>query len=179
MIGALLLAAGVSAGQARNIIGGHSSSAQPHGSSANAAATSQTATAATEAAAQAAQAAVQARRAQDSLVRSSVAFQSIAAAQAAAHQAAINNAAIFIKSTDGTKTDGLGAGLLDPAGGVPGDDDSRRADRRPSAATVKRTSLSNGGTIALPKGTKGTDQVVLSGAGSVSGGTVNRDGPAA
>ena len=169
--GALLFAWSVTA-DARNLIGGRSTAAPPPGSSASPAAASQTATAATDAAAQAAQAAVQARRAQDSLVRSTVAFQNLAAAQAAARLAAIKDPTKIIRSTDGSKTDGLAPGLLEPAGGVP-------ATTTPGVQIVdlggagnNELSLSNGGTIALPKGTKGTEQVTLSGAGSVTGGAV-------
>jgi filamentous hemagglutinin family protein len=172
---ALLCAAGATV-HARNLIGFPSTSAaSSQNGSASAAANSQTATAATTAAAQAVQAAVTARRAQDSLVQSTAAFQSLAQAQAAAHLAALNDSSNIITSTGGSTTDGLGAGLLNPIGGVP----TTKASSSIQVVNLgpggkNQLVLGNGGTVTLPGGTVGTDQVIVSGSGSVTttGGTV-------
>jgi hypothetical protein len=118
VMGGLLLGF-VSTAPARNLIGVTStpSSSSQNGSSANTA-TSQTATAATAAAAQAAQAAIISRRAQDSLVQSTTAFQSIQQAQIAAQLAAELNPANNLGSAQ-NPINGIQVGGLNPIGGVP------------------------------------------------------------
>jgi filamentous hemagglutinin len=175
LVGAGFLLAGCVASQARNLTGAPSgSTASGSGGASSAVSTSQSTTAATAAAAQAQQAAVLAARAQQSLVKSTTAFQNIAAAQAAARQAALNSSLNSISSTDGTQTDGLAPGLLEPVGGVPSQTTAGIQIVKLGGSGQNQLSLGNGGTVALPKGTTGSDAVTISGAGSITspGGTV-------
>ena len=150
-VAALSLAINTSV-EARSLVGGPVSTS----SSTSNAPSTQTTTAATTAAAQAAQAAASARRAQDSLVRSTAAFQSLAAAQAAAHAAAVNSASNIITSSDGINTDGLGAGLLNPLGGMTAPQTAAAIQLIDLGTSGKnQIVLSNGGSVTLPKGTSG------------------------
>jgi filamentous hemagglutinin len=167
VMGGLLLGF-VSTAPARNLIGVTStpSSSSQNGSSANTA-TSQTATAATAAAAQAAQAAIISRRAQDSLVQSTTAFQSIQQAQIAAQLAAELNPANNLGSAQ-NPINGIQVGGLNPIGGVPATQASSIQVVDLGGSGKNQISLGNGGSVTLPGGTAGTDHITLSGAGSVT-----------
>jgi filamentous hemagglutinin family protein len=161
--------------QARNLIGISSTSTSQAGS-ASAASTSQTATAATTAAAQAAQAAFLATRAQDSLIRTTAAFQNLAAQQAAARAVPLANPNNVVTATDGSgATDGLGVGLLEPVGGVPATTSAGVQIVTLGGTGKNSLLLTSSGTVTLPKGTSGNDQITLTGSGKVvsTGGTVS------
>jgi filamentous hemagglutinin len=150
--------------EAHNIIGTPSNSGAASSSSqgtTTAGITSQAASAATTAAAQAAQAAITARRAQESLVQALAHFNTLEAAQtSAAAQAALGTSNV---------PNGLGPGGLNPSNwsSTPAASSGIQLVDL-GAAGKNQISLSNGGTIALPKGTAGTDQVAITGAGSVT-----------
>jgi filamentous hemagglutinin len=168
VIVALVLAANATA-EARNLIGIASTSTGSSASgSAYNSANSQTVTAATTAAAQAAQAAVTARRAQDSLVQSTAAFQSLAQAQLAANAAAEASLNNNLGSAQ-NPINGLQVGGLNPIGGVPTTKSSSAIQVVDLGNSGKnQLTLGNGGSVTLPGGTSGTDKITVSGAGSVT-----------
>lgn len=159
----------------RSLRAGNMAGGQSNGSS-GAAATSQTATAATDAASQAAQTGKVAANAQAALAHSMQALQSLQKAQAAARSAAVvglNNLGADPNHPGQQLPDvpnGLGLGALMPRGGLtPAMNPAIQVVELGNNNTV---TLGQGGTVVLPKGTPGSDQVTISGAGSVSGGTV-------
>ena len=163
--------------QARILIGvqSNSSSSSSSGAAPTTGLNTQTATAATAAAAQAAQAAVISKRAQDSLVSSTRAFQNAMSAQALANQ----NSTANLLDSNNNPINGLAAGGLVPVGGVPATTSSSAIQVVDLSGSGKnQLVLSNGGSVTLPAGTAGNDSVTISGAGSVTttGGSVTTSG---
>jgi filamentous hemagglutinin len=154
-----------------------SASAQAkNGGSSSASATSQTATAATANTAQSLQAAAVTLRSQAALKSSLAAFQALQNAQQAAQQAAMGNAAINLTDAAHNIINGLtpnGAtanspGGLSPVGGLNASTTSPVQVVDLSGGTKNQLSVNNGGSVTLSGGTAGSDQVAVSGAGSVT-----------
>ena len=163
--------------QARILIGvqSNSSSSSSSGAAPTTGLNTQTATAATAAAAQAARAAVISKRAQDSLVSSTRAFQNAMSAQALANQ----NSTANLLDSNNNPINGLAAGGLVPVGGVPATTSSSAIQVVDLSGSGKnQLVLSNGGSVTLPAGTAGNDSVTIPGAGSVTttGGSVTTSG---
>jgi filamentous hemagglutinin len=163
--GALSLSPEKAVAQARSLAGGVGGMKQ--GGSSSSAATSQTSTAATIATAQAAQAAATATRAQTSLSQSVAAFQRLAQQQMVTQMAAAASASNNLGST-ASPINGLAAGGLMPVGGIPALTTSSIQVVDLTGSGKNQLNLSNGGTVALPSGTSGTDNVSITGSGSVT-----------
>ncbi|HEX4140154.1 MAG TPA: filamentous hemagglutinin N-terminal domain-containing protein, partial [Candidatus Methylacidiphilales bacterium] len=154
--------------QARSLAGGLSGFKQSGSSSSSSgASTSQTATAATAAAAQSAQAAANASRAQTSLANSVAAFQRQVQAQMAAAAAATANPSNNLGSNT-NPINGIAVGGLVPVGGIPGTTASNIQIVNLSGSGKNQLTLTGTGTLALPSGTNGTDQIDITGSGSVT-----------
>ena len=151
--------------QARSLAGGVGGFKA--GGSSSSAATSQSATAATAATAQQAAAVANASRAQISLAASVAAFQKAAQQQMAAQTAAMQSAANNL-GTAAAPINGLAIGGLNPVGGIPAVTASTIQLVDLSGSGKNQLVLSNGGTVALPSGTSGTDEVSVTGSGSVT-----------
>ena len=147
-----------------------------NGGSSSASATSQTSTAATANTAQSLQAAAVTLRAQAALKSSLSAFQALQSAQQAAQQAAQGNAAINLTDASRNIINGLtpnGAtstspGGLSPVGGLSATTSSPVQVVDLSGGTKNQLAVNNGGSVTLSGGTTGSDQVAVSGAGSVT-----------
>jgi len=137
----------------------------------------QSETAATTAAAQSAQAAATANRAQASLSQSVAAFQHAAQQQMAAQMAAASNNLVLNQgvltvtshpAVGATVINGLMPNGLNPVGGLTQAASSSIQLVDLTGNGKNELTLSNGGTVALPSGTSGSDSVSITGSGSVT-----------
>jgi filamentous hemagglutinin family protein len=175
-VGELLLWPFSARGQVHSLTAAANGLAKNGASYSSSSSTSQTSTAATAVTAQSVQAAATALQSQAALAKSIAAFQALQSAQQSAQHAAQANAAINLLDASHNIINGLTSGGatsatpggLSPVGGLTPATSSAIQVVDLSGTSNNKLVISNGGNVTLPGGTTGSDQVAVSGAGSVT-----------